>query len=101
MEVNKLKNLVEKYNLTNIIKVIVILIILYLLSRLFMPSLYNSNVSRKASQMESEVVEGFQTLGYSYYGNQLSLQDPTNTPTYAGNTCIFKFDGINSPFKFL
>ena len=94
MEVNKLKNLVEKYNLTNIIKVIVILIILYLLSRLFMPSLYNSNVSRKASQMESEVVEGFQTLGYSYYGNQLSLQDPTNTPVYAGNTCIFKFDGI-------
>jgi len=94
MEVNKLKNLVEKYNLTNIIKVIVILIILYLLSRLFMPSLYNSNLSRKASQMASEVVEGFQTLGYSYYGNQLSLQDPTNTPVYAGNTCIFKFDGI-------
>ena len=90
MEVNKLKNLVEKYKLTNIIKVIVILIVLYLISKLFIPSLYNSHASPNASK----IIEGFQTLGYSYYGNQLSLQDPTNTPVYAGNTCTFKFDGI-------
>lgn len=87
MEVNKLKNLVEKYNLTNIIKIIIILIVLYLLSRLFIPSLYDTSNTLN-------VVEGFQTLGYSYYGNQLSLQDPTNTPVYAGNTCTFKFDGV-------
>jgi hypothetical protein len=39
-------------------------------------------------------IEGFQTLGYTNFGNQLALQDPTTTPIYAGNTCTFKFDGV-------
>jgi hypothetical protein len=88
MVVNKLKTLIEKYKLMNIIKLGVFLIILFLLARLLMPVISN-NIICNASN-----VEGFQTLGYSHYGNQLSLQDPTNTPVYAGNTCTFKFDGV-------
>jgi len=86
MVVNKLKLLIEKYKLTNIIKVVIILIILYLLARTFMPSI-NVNCNENS-------IEGFQTLGYTNFGNQLSLQDPTTTPIYAGNTCTFKFDGV-------
>ena len=93
MVVDKLKKLMEKYNLSNIIKIIVLLIILFLLSRLFMPSLYQ-NTGLDINGKTDCNIEGFQTLGYSSYGNQLSLQDPTNTPLYAGNTCTFKFDNI-------
>jgi hypothetical protein len=89
MVVDKLKRLMDKYNLTNIIKVLVILIILFLLSRLFMPC---NLISQDINNLDN--IEGFQTLGYSSYGNQLALQDPTNTPTYAGNTCTFKFDNV-------
>ena len=89
MVVNKLKHLMERYKLSNIIKVIIILIILYLLSKLFMPLINLNNLDKLDKSLE-----GFQTLGYSNYGNQLSLQDPTNIPTYSGNTCIYKFDGV-------
>jgi len=90
MEVNKLKKLIEKYNLTNIIKVIVILIILYLIARLFIPTIVNNNDLSNPLKL----IEGFTTLSYTYYGNQLSLQDSTNIPIYSGNTCTLKFDGV-------
>lgn len=87
MVVNKLKTLIEKYKLSNIIKVIIILIVLYLLARMFMPAI-NTNCPEK-------MIEGFQQkLGYANYGNQISLQDPMNVPTYNGNTCTFKFDNL-------
>ena len=91
MVVDKLKKVIEKYNLTNIIKVLIILIVLYLFSRLFTPSIYN-DIS--TAFCKNTNIEGFQTLGYSSYGNQLSLQDPANKPVYAGNTCTFKFDNV-------
>ncbi len=93
MVVDKLKKVMDKYNLTNIIKVLIILIVLYLFSRLFTPSIYN-DISTVFDSTSTSNIEGFQTLGYSSYGNQLSLQDPTNTPVYAGNTCTFKFDNV-------
>lgn len=86
MEITKLKKLMDKYNLSNFIKVIIILIVLFLIARLFIPSIDSTNPMK--------LIEGFQALGYSHYGNQLSLQDPTNTPKYSGNTCTFKFDGV-------
>ena len=87
MVVNKLKTLIEKYKLSNIIKVVIILIVLYLLAKIFMPTI-NTNFPEK-------MIEGFQQkLGYENYGNQLSLQDPMNTPIYNGNTCTFKFDSV-------
>jgi hypothetical protein len=96
MIVDKLKRLMDKYNLTNIIKILVILIILFILSRLFIPiNLNNINLdSINLDSINFDNIEGFQTLGYSSYGNQLALQDPTNTPIYAGNTCTFKFDSV-------
>lgn len=82
MAIDKLNKLVNSYGLTKIIKISIIVIILYLTYRIL---LHSSTSTR---------IEGFQTLGYSNYGNQLSLQDPTNTPVYAGNTCTFKFDDV-------
>lgn len=95
MVVNKLKQLIEKYKLSNIIKVVIILIILFLLAKMFMPSLNINNLDNLDNLDNlAKSIEGFQTLGYANYGNQLSLQDPTNTPTYSGNTCTYKFDGV-------
>lgn len=91
MEYSKLNKLVEKYKLTNILKIAILLICLYILARLFLPTDILSTISHL---QKTEEVEGFQALGYSNYGNELSLQDPTNTPKYAGNSCTFKFDGV-------
>ena len=89
MASSKLNNLIEKYNLTNIIKVIVLLIVLFLVYRIFietkdykLPSI--NNISKN-------IYEGFENLGNaSVYGNVISLLNPTNIPAYSGNTCIFK-----------
>lgn len=91
MEYNKLNKLVEKYKLTNILKIAILLICLYILARLFLPADILGTISYL---QKTAKIEGFQALGYSYYGNELSLQDPTNTPKYAGNSCTFKFDGV-------
>jgi len=85
MSINKLNYLIEKYNLTNVIKVIIILIILFLAYRVFSSSL---EMQKHQPYM---LLEGFETavLGNAnLYGNVLSLKNPQNIPTYSGNTCI-------------
>lgn len=101
METHKLRRIVDKYKLTYILKIVVVIIILFLIARAFIPSF--SNISTSASNnvinyVKNDIgnIEGFsgQLMGYSCYGNELTLQDPSNKPNYTGNTCTFKFNGI-------
>ena len=111
METTKLRRIIDKYNLTNILKIITILIVLFLLVRTFLPSFYTlpgADASIPSQLGEStferpfiednwdntDKTEGFTNMSYTYYGNQLTLQDPTNKPIYRGNTCTFNFDGM-------
>ena len=88
MSFNKLNNLIEKYNLSNIIKVCIILVILYLIARVFIPkSVINNTIPA--------IVENFDNLNNgTIYGNELSLNEPKNTPTYFNNTCVLSLAGI-------
>ena len=87
MTFNKLNNLIEKYNLTNIIKVCIILIVLYLVANVFIPDSIIDN-------MMPVIIENFGNLGNStMYGNELSLIEQTNTPSYVSNTCVFRLAG--------
>ncbi len=94
METYKLRRIIDKYKLTNVLKIAIILIILFLVARAFNPSFSNlmGDVTQKVIQKDN--IEGFDVMGYSNYGNELALQDPSNKPTYAGNTCTFKFNNI-------
>jgi hypothetical protein len=115
METTKLRRIIDKYKFTNILKIITILIVLILLARSFLPSFATSSSTSAISRPSLEVidvdnmkitnskspyktsvghVEGFTNMSYAYYGNQLTLQDPTNKPIYRGNTCTFNFDGM-------
>jgi len=99
MSSNKLYKLIEKYDLTNIIKVILLLIILFLIYRVFIESktykipksisnLYQNNVN---------IYEGFEQalLGNgNIYGNVITLNDPSNIPEFTNNTCILKLSTI-------
>ena len=96
MSSNKLSKLIEKYSLRNIIKVILLLLILFLIYRIFIepnqPVLLVSDVV-----MKRNIYEGFQQamLGNgNIYGNILTLNNPTNIPIYLNNTCIFKLSNI-------
>ena len=87
MSFNKLNNLVEKYNLTNIIKVCIILVVLYLVSRVFIPESLIDNIL-------PVIVENFDNLNNGLiYGNALSLNEPKNIPAYSANTCILALAG--------
>lgn len=114
MEITKLRRIIDKFNLTNILKIIALLIVLFLLVRTFIPSLKPSTITSSVatiSRPSLEIInpdnmkiasrvsaksglEGFTNMSYTYYGNQLTLQDPTNKPIYRGNTCTFNFDGM-------
>jgi hypothetical protein len=88
IDTNKLRRIINKYNLANILKVIILLIILYILARIFTPYLA---IDMKITPKN---IEGFTTMGYPSYGNQISLQDPSNKPSYSGNTATFKLDDM-------
>jgi hypothetical protein len=89
MSFNKLNNLIEKYNLSNVIKVSIILVVLYLVARVFIPNSLISN-------MIPEIVENFDNLNNgTIYGNELSLNEPKNTPTYFNNTCVLSLAGVH------
>ena len=93
MPINKLNNLIEKYELTNIIKVIIILLILYLAYRLFTSTNEKFN-DNNYDNGNGNVIEGFATLTNGpTYGNVISLLNKNNTPNYSKNTCIFQLDG--------
>jgi hypothetical protein len=115
METTKLRRIIDKYKFTNILKIITILIVLVLLARSFLPSFVLSSSTTAISRPSLRIidvdnmkitngespyktsaghVEGFTNMSYTYYGNQLTLQDPTNKPIYRGNTCTFNFDGM-------
>ena len=79
MSSNKINTLIEKYKLTNIIKVILLLLILFLVFRIFIES-----------ESKQDIYEGFEQIGNgNIYGNVISLNDPTNMPIFAKNTCTF------------
>ena len=88
MTFNKLNNLIEKYKLTNIIKIFIIIIVLYLITRVFIPN-YTIN------SLIPVIVENFDNLNNgTIYGNELSLNEPKNTPKYNRNTCVLELSGI-------
>lgn len=109
MEINKLRRIVDKYQLSNIIKVIILLIVLYVLTRLFLPSLttvtkdITSGIANEVGHMGKYItpahqLEGFLSgisgTGAECYGNQIVLQDPNNKPTYNGNQVTFALNDI-------
>lgn len=108
METTKLRRIVDKYKLTHILKIAILLIVLALLARAFIPTFTTSSTptpsyssptiidvnNMKISKSRNGGLEGFTNMAYQYYGNQLTLQDPTNKPIYQGNTCTFNFDGM-------
>ena len=74
---NKLNNLIEKYKLTEIIKIVLLLIVLLLVFRIFIDS-------------SEKTYEGFEQLGNgNIYGNAISLNDPTNMPIFENKNCTF------------
>ena len=82
MAFNKLNNLIEKYKLTNILKICIILVVLYLIARVFIPDALIDNII-------PTIVENFENLNNgSIYGNDISLNENKNTPVYIGNTCV-------------
>jgi len=90
MTSNKINTLIEKYSLTNLIKVIVILIILFLVYRIFIES---SSYQSPYIINNKYIYEGFTlaTLNNgNLYGNVISLLNPTNIPAYSANICTFK-----------
>ena len=92
MSSNKLHKLIEKHNLINIIKVAVLLLILFLIYRIFIES-KQLKLSDSDVVMKRNIYEGFgqALLGNgNIYGNIISLNDPSNIPIYLNNTCIFK-----------
>ena len=91
MSSNKLHKLIEKYNLINIIKVFILLLILFLIYRIFIET-NQQNISVSDIVVKKNIVEGFNQnlLGNgNIYGNILTLNDPSNIPIYLNNTCIF------------
>jgi hypothetical protein len=87
--INKINNLIEKYNLNNIIKIIIILIILFIIYRLCTYQ-YTSNTNTN----KNKIIESFTSIPYnSYgYGNTLILKNASNQPTYSANQAIFILD---------
>ena len=84
----RLRAMMDKMHLTNTLKVLALLLFLFIVARLLIPDIMPSQLK------PAPITEGFESLGYSNYGNQLTLQEPNNIPKYAGNTCTFKFDGV-------
>jgi len=83
----KLNRIVKKYpHLDNVLKIIIILIVLYLIARLFLPI--------DSFKQSSKNIEGFTSVNNKYYGNQISLKDSSNIPSYSNNTCILELDGL-------
>jgi hypothetical protein len=110
MENTKLRRIIDKYKITNILKLATLLIILVLLARAFIPSFNtikpqatmpslelidenNMKINMKNNNFVGNI-EGFTNMSYANYGNQLTLQDPLNKPYYKSNTCTFNFDGM-------
>ena len=95
--INKLRKLINTYKLTDIIKVCIILIIFFLIYNLFKNSNTNTivkNISTPVISKQNKHIEGFETFGYTNYGNQIILQDYQQKPVYSNNTCSFKFNGV-------
>jgi hypothetical protein len=86
----KLNTIVKKYHLDNVLKIIIILIVLYLITKLFIPINIFNNIEKPNTQS----FEGFMSVNNTYYGNQISLRDPSNIPLYNTNTCVFELDGL-------
>lgn len=84
----RLRTMMDKMHLTNTLKVLALLLFLFIVARLLIPDIMPSQLK------PTPITEGFESLGYSNYGNQLTLQESNNIPKYAGNTCTFKFDGV-------
>ena len=100
--INKLRKLINTYKLTDIIKVCIILIVFFLIYSLFKKSNTNTNttntivknISTPVISKQNKHIEGFETFGYTNYGNQIILQDYQQKPVYSINTCSFKFNGV-------
>ena len=90
MAINKISNLIEKYKLSNILKVIALLLVLFLVYRIFINSIdTNTNKNKNTNK----IIEGFESLNNgNLYGNVITLQNLQNTPFYSGNTCTLSFD---------
>ena len=97
MAINKISNLIEKYKLSNILKVIALLLVLFLVYRIFINSI-DTNTHKSVDSINLiNSIEGFTqaTLNNGdLYGNVITLQNLQNIPAYSGNTCTLTFDDI-------
>lgn len=91
MSSNNLNNLIVKYNLTNVLKVILILIILFLVYRVFIETDVLQYNLPYGNYQNNNIYESFTASLNNgiLYGNVISLLDPSNIPSYSGNTCTF------------
>jgi len=90
MAINKISNLIEKYKLSNILKVIALLLVLFLVYRIFINSI---DTNTNTNTNKNKIIEGFDTLNNGdLYGNVIPLKNPQNTPSYSGNTCTLSFN---------
>jgi len=121
MVLSKLTNLLDKYNITNILKVVIILLILFLAYRIFVDAEFGNSVlklKREQSNIHNQnyknshtnhtnhtnkpsntnIIEGFAESGITdpsnniIYGNVITLMNKTNIPVYSGNTCTLILD---------
>ena len=68
MALGKVNTFIEKYNLHNMVKILILLLILFILYRLFMCNI-NKNKHKNITKLNNthnnnQLVEGFQALSY-------------------------------------
>jgi len=89
---SKINKFVEKPNINNIIKDVFILIILFIVYRLFKINHENKSDSKtNINNDKNTTIEKFSTISYDNYGNSLSLKNSNNVPIYSDNKCILQF----------
>ena len=106
---NKFQKIIIKYNLSNIIKVCIIIIVLLLIFQIFTTPLchpfntlllqqqinYNPNNNKSilySNQLNT--IENFDSNNDSGYGNQIILNSLDQVPVSSDNKYTFKFNGI-------
>jgi len=112
MSINKINILIEKYKLDHILSIVIILIILFLIYRVFTNVSYslesqiqynnnnNNNNNKNYSYNNNTIIEGFaapigmEYLGSTIYGNILPLMNQSQIPKYEANTCSFILDTV-------
>jgi hypothetical protein len=98
MMLTKINKFIEKYNMNSIIKMFILLIILFIVYRLFKINYENKSISKNhiintnTNTNINTTIETFSAASYENYGNGLTLKNTNNIPIYSDNKCTLEFN---------